>query len=264
MNTRGFSNKSVPYIGVTDFMSHDQVLQAVAAISEDVFRRLHVGHMMSYKTYHGIPTETGWENIWLRGEKLEALFQPHPKVFNVLHFADYSHPYSLTDSSDLIGACKECGPYLQGLQLDMIWPRASLIQEVKSAFPHLEIILQLGKTSLQILEKSEGFFDLELERYSKYVDYFLIDWGMGKGQPMDLEMVGSYLDMSCEVLSQEKIAVAGGLGPHTYEVIRGFLQKYPLVSCDAQGQMRSTCKATDPIEMERVCEYIQGVCSLLS
>ncbi len=263
MNNRKYSNKGVPYIGVTDFMTHEQVLQAVASMSGAVFRRLHVGHMMSYKTYHGIPTETGWENIWLRGEKLQELFQPHPKVFNVLHFADYGYPYSLTDSSDLIGACKECGPYLQGLQLDMVWPRAGLISDVKSAFPHLEIILQLSKTSLQKLESSEGFFDLELERYSKYVDYFLIDWGMGKGQAMDLEIVGSYLDISCEVLSQEKMAVAGGLGPDTYEVIREFLQKYPLVSCDAQGQMRSTGKATDPIEMKRVCSYIQGVCSLL-
>ena len=118
------SNKGMPYIGVTDFVSYDQVLQAVACIPENMNRRLHVGVMMSYKTLHGIPTETGWEKIWPRDEVLRTIFQPHPKVFNVLHYADYGQPY-VTTSEDLILACKEAGPHLQGLQLDMIWPKST-------------------------------------------------------------------------------------------------------------------------------------------
>lgn len=263
MNSTVIHNRGVPYIGVTDFTTHDQVFQALEVIPKETNRRLHVGHMMSYKTYHGIPTQMGWEHMWLRGEELQALFQPHPKVFNVLHFADYSQQPCLTEAADLISACKEAGPNLQGLQLDMLWPRRSLVEQVKSEFPDLEIILQLGKVALTQLEESRGFIDLEIMRYANSVDYFLIDWGMGKGEPIDTEIVSSYVEIACELISQKRVAIAGGLGPSTYNVLQQFLEKYPSLSCDAQGQMRSTGKATDPIEMDRVCAYIQGVCSLL-
>src|SRR5689334_5994763 len=116
----------VPYIGVTDFASHDQVLQAVACVPEHVNRRLHVGVMMSYKTLNNIPTKTGWEYIWPDEKQMHEIFQPHPKVFNVLHYADYDQPY-LTETADLIRGCHMAGPHLQGLQLDMIWPKASTL-----------------------------------------------------------------------------------------------------------------------------------------
>ena len=256
------NNRGMPYIGVTDFVSHEQVLQAVECIPESLNRRLHVGVMMSYKTLHGIPTETGWEGIWPRGDALHAIFQPHMRVFNVLHFADYGQPY-LTTSDDLILACQEAGPHLRGLQLDMIWPQAQLIRDVKVELPHLEIILQLGKKALGQMEDSGGYLGIELTRYLDCVDYFLIDWGMGKGVPMDLRIVQGYLYDALRVLTQDRLAVAGGLGPMSYMVLEDIFKKYLNVSCDAQGQMRSTGKATDPIEMERVCGYVRGVCSLV-
>ncbi len=263
MSTIIVSNKGMPYIGVTDFMSHVQVTLALKSMSSNVRRRLHVGHMMSYKTFHAIKTATGWENIWLRGEKLQALFQPHPNVFNVLHWADYQFPYFLSEAADIVQACKEAGPHLQGLQLDMIWPRRDIIEAIKSELPHLEIILQLGKVALLRLDKEFGHFDKTVAHYSECVDYFLVDWGMGRGEPIDAEIASTYVDIACEIVPERRVAIAGGLGPTTYEVLRQFLKKYPLLSCDAQGQMRSSGKATDPIEMERVCMYVSGVCSLL-
>lgn len=257
------TNKGVPYIGVTDFTSYSQVVQAATCIPESAHRRLHVGVMMSYKTFHGIPTETGWEKIWPRGDTLRSIFQPHPKVFNVLHWADYGYPYCLTSSHDLILAAREAGEYLQGVQLDMLWPRAELIADLKSAMPHLEIIVQAGKKALLQMEDVGGHLDEALLPYVDKAEYILVDWGMGKGEPMSLPHVLGYLQSASQIFPVEKLAIAGGLGPNSYQVLQEVVELYPNISCDAQGQMRLSGKATDPIELDRVCGYIQGVCSFL-
>lgn len=252
----------VPYIGVTDFTSYEQVLDAVACIPSNVNRRLHVGLMMSYKTFHGIPTETGWEHIWLRHEKLRAVFGSHPNVFNVLHWADYGSP-ALTTAKDLISACYEAGQNLHGLQLDMIWPNIEVVKAFKEACPDLELILQISKKAIEIMESRGGSLQKEIEVYIPYVDYFLIDWGMGKGTLLELAPLLDYLEQVAQVVPQDKLSVAGGLGPYTYHILDPIFLLYPHISCDAQGQNRSSGTSTDPIEMKRVCRYIEGVSSLL-
>lgn len=254
----------LPYIGVTDFTSHSQVLEAVACISKKVNRRLHVGAMISYKTLHGIKTETGWENIWLKEEGLRNLFQPHPKVFNVLHYADYGKP-CLTTSEDLIVACQKAGPYLNGLQLDMIWPHPRLLMDVKQAFPHLEIIVQISKKAIDELNTLViNYFTYKLRSYLLDASYFLIDYSMGRGEPMDIPFVLRYLRKANETIPFNKLAVGGGLGPETYHPLEEIVELSPSISWDAQGQMRASGNATDPIEMSRVCAYIKRTSSLLS
>lgn len=253
---------NVPYIGVTDFASHEQVLQAVACIPEHVNRRLHVGVMMSYKTLNGIPTQTGWEKIWPDEKGLHNIFQPHPKVFNVLHYADYAEP-DWTTVEHLSQAVRKCGPHVQGLQLDMVWPVSSLVHEFKSRFPHIEVVLQIGKQALGKMEVLSRSLDDRMEAYLGCVDYFLIDWGMGTGQPMRVSSVLDYVYVARRVVPYNMIAVAGGIGPSTLSSLEKVFAHSKDISTDMQGQMRSSGKATDPIEMERVCESIQGICSLL-
>lgn len=252
----------VPYIGVTDFVSHDQVLQAVACIPEYINRRLHVGVMMSYKTLNGIPTDTGWEKIWPDEKGLHDIFQPHPRVFNVLHYADYADP-DWTTTQHLVKAINKCGPYVQGLQLDMVWPVSSLIHEFKSQFPHVEVILQVGKKALGKMEDSKRSLDDRLRPYLDSVDYFLIDWGMGTGKPMHVPSILDYVSDASKLVSPDRIAVAGGIGPETFLPLERVFAYSKNLSTDMQGQMRSSGKATDPIEMDRVCESIRGICSLL-
>jgi hypothetical protein len=251
-----------PYIGVTDFASHAQVKEALACLSEDVNRRLHVGVMASYKTVSGIKTATGWENIWPRGDALRSIFQPHPKVFNVLHYADYGET-CLTTADHVMKICKEAGPYLQGIQLDMVWPEVYLVEEIKQAFPDFEIILQIGKNSLAQLSENAHFLDDWVRPYTEYVDYFLIDLSMGRGKPMSPPHVLSCLKEITDVVDTDRMSVAGGLGPETYNLLTEIFAWSESISCDAQGQMRTSGQSTDPIEMDRVCKYINGVCSLL-
>lgn len=256
--------KNTPYFGVTDFASHAQIIQALACIPGKLERRLHVGVMASYKTVSGIKTKTGWENIWPRDEVLRSIFQPHPRVFNVFHYADFDSP-SLTTVDLLTKICKEAGPHLHGLQLDMIWPSYGLLSEFRSRFPGVELIVQISRNAIEICNGDMKQIKQHVRRYrSLGVDYFLLDMSMGRGVPLDPMRTKSMIEDLMDITPLRSLVVAGGIGPETYfELLRPIFKWSNVISCDAQGKMRSSGKATDPIEMDRVCAYLRGVSSLV-
>lgn len=251
------SKKSIPYIGVTDFKTRAQVEKAKRCIQPSSGRRLHVGAMMSYKTFHGIPTETGWENIWLSSEGLQQLFVPDDEVFNVLHWADYA-PVPETSAQDLVNACKSCGPGLTGLQLDMIWPDFEMIMDVKNSLPDTAIILQVSKVAIKSIEALELSLEYKLCSYKSRVDYILLDYGMGKGTPFVLKEILELITISRKCFPESAIAVGGGLGPTTLFNLDPILEKYKDISWDAQGKLRKSGSATDPLDIKMMCAYLRS------
>lgn len=255
-----------PYIGVTDFVNRHQVKQAVACLLPWTDRRIHVGAMMSYKTLNGIPTSSGWEKIWLDEKGLNELFVKDRDVFNVLHYADYPDENGKvhTASADLIRAVKMAGPDVEGIQLDMIWPNAKHIIDLKQAFPDLSIIMQVSSKAIAYADKHDMTAKEVLQCYNENeIDYVLLDSGMGRGIEFDPKDVLNLIADVSDQFPQEKIAVAGGLGPNTYNNLKTIFARYPKISCDAQGQLRASGSAKDPLDMQRVNDYIGGVCKLL-
>lgn len=255
-----------PYIGVTDFTSRAQVIDLKDLIPPWVDRRLHVGAMMSYKTLNGIPTSSGWENIWLNEHGLRELFVPDSEVFNVLHYADYPDDNGkvLTTPQDVVAACCLAGEGITGLQLDMIWPNPKILYEVKEAFPDLEIILQVSSKAIAYAWKHKLDMIDALSAYNDdHIDYILLDYGMGRGTPFNPTQAVELVEAALTVYSQRRVALAGGLGPNTFNNLKPIFDKYPDISCDAQGQLRASGSAKDPLDIHRVSEYILGVSSLL-
>jgi hypothetical protein len=246
-----------PYVGVTDFTKRNQVQAVKPFVHKRSGRRLHVGAMMSYKTFHGIPTEKGWENIWLKPSALRRLFVKDPDVFNVLHWADYVS-YPKTSAEDLIKACDLAGEGLSGLQLDMVWPHVHMIQAVKEVYPHLSIILQVSKVAIKDTRKRGISISSDLSRYNGCVDYVLIDYGMGEGTPLVPEKVIEVLREARKVFPETSLAIAGGLGPETFHLLSPILKEFPRISWDAQGRLRRSGSALDPIDMDRVKAYVRG------
>lgn len=254
-----------PYIGVTDFTTRNQVVNVAGLIPTEANRRLHVGAMISYKTLNNIPTSTGWENIWLNKSGLQELFVNDWSVFNVLHYADYGHERSKrapTTVEHLLKALNRAGPHVNGIQLDMVWPAPTMVAELRYARPGIEIIQQISSKAKE--EAGIRWVD-KMEQYAGIVDYILLDSGMGKGIPFQPANViyDINIALSCG-FSQSQIAVAGGLGPKTYTNLQPVLDRYPDISCDAQGKLRPSGSAVDPLDFDYVKQYISGVCSLLT
>jgi phosphoribosylanthranilate isomerase len=232
------------------------VEQAKALIPTDANRRLHVGVMMSYKTLNHIPTATGWERIWPNQAQLRSIFADDPEVFNVLHYADYD---DLTDLSHLTAATLIAGPNVHGLQLDMKWPLPTMLTQYKAINGHIKLIVQVGATAMA--ESTD--WERDLAAYEGIADYVLLDSGMGRGKTFSPDLMLHNVAVALKYFDQNQIAVAGGLGPETYLNLKPIVELYPQISCDAQGRLRDSGSAKDPLNMDLVAKYVSGICSLL-
>lgn len=52
------------------------------------------------------------------------------------------------------------------------------------------------------------------------------------------------------------LAVAGGLGPDTMELINPIAESFPDISIDAQGKLRPSGNALDPIDWNLAEKYL--------
>jgi hypothetical protein len=133
------------FISATDYLRPDQVRTALDAFSEaggpDLDYRLGIGVMSAYQTIEGI--RSTWDAAFPRPEEIAAIFLPDPRVFNVLHVADYRNVEegveTLLGQAIILG-----GPNLHAIQLDMTWPSRRIIRNCREYYPDMRFILQVG------------------------------------------------------------------------------------------------------------------------
>lgn len=250
---------ALPYISITDFMGPQQV-----HVMRDVLKntgsshKLGVGVMMSYKTLHGLPTK--WTNAFPKNQDIADIFLHNADVFNVLHYADYNGE---STGLDYVAGLSWCGINVDAIQFDMIWPNVEdlcyVAYDAAKKRRSVEIILQVGSNAMDDAGNDPRNV---VERISRYyhencLDRVLLDKSMGKGQPMNAEILLPYLHEIRAHFPDLDIVVAGGLGPETMHLVEPILREFPDVSIDAQGRLRGSGNALDPIEWNRAAEYIK-------
>ncbi len=247
----------VPYIGITDFTKYDQVLKMLEVFNSSrrfgLFRRLHVGVMMSYKTLNGL--ETQWSSIFPKKEEISGIFSSDsPRVMNCLHFADYENNPNLAET--LCRAIGYGGMGVNALQLDMIWPEpAEISNAVHGSRKRLEVILQVGRDAFDQVGDDPAALVERLEDYAEVVDFVLLDKSGGKGLGMNgLKMI-PFVRAIKENFPDLGIAVAGGLGPDTMYLAEPLIKEFPDISLDAQGRLRPSGDAHDPIDWHMAKKY---------
>ncbi|KXK08772.1 MAG: hypothetical protein UZ21_OP11001000325 [Microgenomates bacterium OLB22] len=246
------------YIGITDFTDVAQVTAMKGIFSQggaqNSNRTLHVGVMMSYKTLYGYPTK--WSAAFPKNGDIAAIFS-ETDVMNCLHYADFDdHDEHLADC--LIKAIGYGGPGLNALQLDMRWPDPREIARALVATKRhaLKVILQVGRQALVDVGNDS---DELVERVSSYIglaQYVLLDKSMGQGLPMNPAELAPYLRALRRAFPLLGLAVAGGLGPDTVELVRPLVEEFPDLSWDAQGRLRPSGSALDPIDWDLAAEYL--------
>jgi len=267
-------NVIVPYTGITDFATAEQVEETLKLFKklhpDPSVRRCMIGVMMSYKTLNGL--ESKWAGIWPQDEALEALFTGDASAYNTLHWADYEDKTTLFD---LQGACSQCGNHLHALQFDMILPDLDLLSEIK-VVEGVDIILQVNKETFRRAGyNDESYMDIEdmitstgavgirrvdflidiLHQYKDTVDVFLLDLSAGRGKQMNPYLMETFV-MALQSEGMQ-CAVAGGLGPgDKLDVLQSIVSQCGHVSWDAQGNLRPSGNAMDPIDQEYINEYL--------
>lgn len=253
------------YIGICDFMNGEQSLRSANLFQTLCITRglthykIMVGTMMSLKTMTGQPSK--WSAAWAKNEDVAQIFIDHPSVFNTLHYADYD---CNTSTSHLIEAAEWGGPNLHALQLDMVWPPDVIIKGLKRRFPHLKIILQVNANAMALMQDSPVQVAQQLQKYGKCVDYALLDKSHGRGVGMDAKVLLEFARVICEQLPDMRLAVAGGLGPKTMNLAEPIVKEFPNVSIDAQGKLRPSGNALDPIDWMMADEYLERAVRLMA
>ncbi len=252
-----------PYIGITDFTESNQV-RRILEVFHTVFPdgtnwRLHVGVMMSYKTLRGLPTK--WQASFPAKEKIASIFFSH-EAYNCLHYADYDANHEL--SKILSEAICWCGRGLNAVQLDMIWPNPGEVAEaIHRSRINIEVILQLGANALAETGGDPAVTVNRLRDYEGVIHRVLIDKSMGRGLVMDANVLLPFVSAIRQHFPTLGIGVAGGLGPGTVEAAQPLLRAFPDLSIDAQGRLRPSGNALDPIDWDIASEYLVQAASII-
>ena len=246
---------SIPYIGITDFITFDHVQNMVRVFEENLGvgqkRRLHVGVMMSYKTLHNL--ETKWSVAFPAKEKISDIFSSK-ETMNCLHYADYDE-IDVTES--IIQAISFGGDGINALQLDMIWPNPKHVFEaIENSQKELEVILQVGKNAIEQANNDPQEIVKRIKDYDGIISHVLLDKSMGRGLGMDALGLIPFVEAIKKEFPNLGIVVAGGLGPDTIDLVKPLSEKFPDISIDAQGKLRPSGNALDPIDWNMAEMYL--------
>lgn len=257
--------KNPPFISITDFTTPQQVEMMLNVLPDDFTHMLGIGVMMSYKTLRGIPSK--WNNAFPKNKDVERIFMDLPKVFNVLHYADYNDDSS---SEDFVAAIYQGGRWIDAVQYDMIWPSVEDIRSARhdqgiSVQHYLaKVIIQVGTNALEEVNNNPKRVVDRLIAYreAKCLDYVLLDKSMGQGKPMDPHTLLPYIYEIKKQFSDVGVIVAGGLGPNTINLVEPIIKEFPDISIDAQSKLRPSGSALEPIDWNMAKNYLEQACEL--
>lgn len=255
---------AIPYIGITDFTNFGQVDRMIGVFNSHKrpggARRLHVGVMMSHKTLYGL--ETRFTKIFPVKETIAKIFSSD-EVMNCLHYADYDHHSGII--SDLTKAIWSGGIGINALQLDMTWPQpGDIAQATHASRKKLEVILQVGKKAIELCNNDPKEVVERLRDYEGVIHYVLLDKSMGHGHSMDAHGLIPFACAIRENFPELGLAVAGGLGPDSMELVQPLLDAFPDISFDAEGKLRPSGSIMDPVDWDMAAAYLIRALELVS
>ncbi len=260
---KGNETMYIPYVGITDFMTFEQVKRMLAAFKANLGpeqnRRLHVGVMMSYKTLHGI--ETKWTEAFPPKETIADIFGSD-KTMNCLHYADYD---AIDVFQSLAQAISFGGIGISALQLDMVLPDPGHVASaVHASRKQLEVILQIGKNAIEQANNDPQEVVERLRDYEGVAQHVLLDKSMGRGLGMDAVGLIPFVQAIKQAFPGMGIVAAGGLGPESIGLVEPLYREFPDISIDAQGKLRPSCSALDPIDWDMAETYLVKALQLLT
>jgi hypothetical protein len=147
----------------------------------------------------------------------------------------------------------------------MIWPDPDQIANgVRASRKQIEVILQIGKNALEEVGNNYQFLVEKLGGYEGVIHRVLLDKSMGKGLGMDAEGLIPFARAIRESFPALGIGAAGGLGPETIQLVEPLAAVFSDLSIDAQGRLRPSRNALDPIDWNMAGNYLVKALQLFS
>lgn len=238
-----------PYIGITGFMSLDDVLHVLNSAPVDARRLVMVGVLASLKTMRGIQNK--WPNRYPTMDKIADIFPDRPRALNLIH---YNTKELDTLGNQLIAMTNYGGPNLHGFQLNIVWPSVDVLRAYREVYPTKQIVLQIGGHAFEMVNHSPEQLATRVVEYDGLAEYVLLDPSGGYGKPFDPERARQYLVALKEKNLDVGLGVAGGLSPTTLNLVEPLAKEFPELSIDAEGRLRTP---EDYLDLKLASEYIR-------
>lgn len=250
---------TAPYIGITDFMSAQQS-QEMADFFEKIVRektqsvrhKLMVGVVSYYETLNDFPSE--WTDAVPKKEDIAGIFVDRACLFNTIHYVDFENRNLL---ANLTRVTELGGRNLHAIELDMVWPEPDALIKYRSRFPQIKIILQVNSPALDTLSNFETSLIRQMASYGNTLDAVFLDKSMGKGLGMDWKFLRPLIQTVSSKMPNLSVAVAGGLGPETMNLVEPLISEFPELSIDAESRLRQSQDVHDPIDWQMAKEYLR-------
>lgn len=241
------------YIGITGFTAQEQVQAILQDFTPPSGHKFMVGVLCGAKTLRGISTQ--WDSRRPSIAGIGNIFTSGAGVLNMIHFRSASSGDALL--KELITVTNLGGPNLDGLQLNMTWPEPNVLQQYRSQFPRLQIVLQVGRQSFEEILQDPMLLVNRLREYRNLIDNVLLDKSEGLGRTLDVPRLLSYMERIYSADLAMGIVIAGGLSAETLWLIKPLVELFPELSIDAEGQLRTS---GDTLDIKRCRAYLaQGI-----
>lgn len=268
-----------PYIGVSGFMSADEVHAAIAAYRDawaeiapgrEPTHDLMVGVLASSKTLAGQTNK--YPLRYPRFGDIASIFQAERDVLNLVHYASVAAP----DSSKLYVLMLAGGPWCHGFQFNVSWPSwtclTKFVRQHRPSAAALQpshegmgwsIVLQAGPRMLANMGAAANLA-WELDPYIGVATDVLIDASGGEGRAIDAAG-GAWIGRSIGDRHNGKIGigVAGGLCAETLTPEIGKLLQAGC-SIDAEGRLRDGADGGGNLDLDKVRAYLRAAVSLIA
>lgn len=228
-----------PYIGVTGFTSPTEVKSALSVFPVSSTRLLMVGVLVSWKSLRNIPLKPRWQKQFPNPATIAEIFPNDSRVVNLIHFSTEEGQES-SILADMLKIHEIAGPNFHGFQLNIPWPEIQVVEEYRKAVGNdYRLVLQIGQKAVEAVGGTpRGVIDM-LSHYVGVINNVLLDPSGGLGKPFDTERAREFLSAIAEQRWNLGLGVAGGLGPDSLNLVKPLVVEFPILSIDAQSQLRN-------------------------
>ena len=237
-----------PYIGITGFMTREEVEKALGCMPFPSRRLLMIGVLANETTMKSYNHEGNGHHPNV--ENIKNIFVSHPSALNMVH---YHTKDTDTLFEQLMQLSEMSGQNLHGFQFNMVWPPKIELKKYYLQYPNHLMVLVIDDRALNAVGNSPELLISKIKEYEGLIDYILLDRSLGYGIPMDTDFMRKYISVLRS--TGLGIVIAGGLSSKTLYKIGSLVRDFKGLSIDAENNIRNTDDSLNP---DAACDYIYG------
>ena len=222
-----------PYIGITGFVTKEEVAEILKLMPHSSKRLLMVGVLASWNTMYENKVSGRYPSI----KNISEIFIKHPLTLNLIHY-DTTNTDTLCDQ--LISLTVYGGKNLNGFQLNITWPPIDQLKEYRSVYHNNIIVLVITPQAFEDARRSPRLLLSRIKDYKGLIDYVLLDRSGGCGISLDTIFMREYLHVLYAKDLGMGFSIAGGLSEDTLYLIEPLVKEYPGLSFDAEDKLRNS------------------------